>query len=104
MLSGKKKLKKELVNAEITVFERSGYISYANCGLPYYIGDVITDPEELTLQTPESFFKAMEKLPQHILFVLFYRKTDCILKEQIVQYFLIRENLQDQPTHKSKKL
>ena len=42
--------------AEIVVFERSGYISYANCGLPYYIGGVITDPEELTLQTPESFF------------------------------------------------
>lgn len=41
--------------AEIVVFERSGYISYANCGLPYYIGDVITDPGELTLQTPESF-------------------------------------------------
>ena len=42
--------------AEIIVFERSGYISYANCGLPYYIGDVITEPENLTLQTPESFF------------------------------------------------
>lgn len=42
--------------AEIAVFERTGYISYANCGLPYYIGDVITDPEDLTLQTPESFF------------------------------------------------
>ena len=42
--------------AEIVVFERSGYISYANCGLPYYIGGVITDPEELTLQTPASFF------------------------------------------------
>ena len=42
--------------AEITVFERSGFISYANCGLPYYIGDVITDAEELTLQTPESFY------------------------------------------------
>lgn len=42
--------------AEIAVFERSGYISYANCGLPYYIGGVIEDPEELTLQTPESFF------------------------------------------------
>lgn len=41
--------------AEIKVFERSGYISYANCGLPYYIGDVITDPAQLTLQTPESF-------------------------------------------------
>ena len=43
--------------AEIIVFERSGYISYANCGLPYYIGDVITDPGELTLQTPESFLR-----------------------------------------------
>ncbi len=42
--------------ADITVFERSGYISYANCGLPYYIGGVITDPDELTLQTPQSFF------------------------------------------------
>ena len=42
--------------AEIVVFERSGFVSYANCGLPYYIGDVITAPEELTLQTPESFF------------------------------------------------
>lgn len=42
--------------AEIVVFERSGYISYANCGLPYYIGDVISDPAALTLQTPESFF------------------------------------------------
>ena len=29
-------------HAVITVYERSGYISYANCGLPYYIGDVIT--------------------------------------------------------------
>ena len=42
--------------AEIVVFERSGYISYANCGLPYYIGGAIADPEELTLQTPASFF------------------------------------------------
>ena len=42
--------------ADIVVFERSGYVSYANCGLPYYIGGVIGDPEALTLQTPESFF------------------------------------------------
>ncbi len=41
--------------AEIVVFERSGYISYANCGLPYYIGGTIADADELTLQTPESF-------------------------------------------------
>ena len=44
-------------SAEIVVFERSGYVSYANCGLPYYIGGVIQDPEELTLQTPESFYQ-----------------------------------------------
>ena len=43
--------------AEIVVLERSGYISYANCGLPYYIGGVIEDPEDLTLQTPESFYR-----------------------------------------------
>ncbi len=42
--------------AEILIFERSGYVSYANCGLPYYVGGVITDPKELTLQTPESFW------------------------------------------------
>ena len=43
--------------AQIIIFERSGYISYANCGLPYYVGGVITDPQELTLQTPERFDK-----------------------------------------------
>jgi len=42
--------------AQIVVFERSGFVSYANCGLPYFIGDVIDDPQALTLQTPESFF------------------------------------------------
>ena len=41
--------------AEIVIFERGEYISYANCGLPYYIGGVITEKEALTLQTPESF-------------------------------------------------
>ena len=42
-------------SAELIIFERSGYISYANCGLPYYIGGEITDRGELTLQTPENF-------------------------------------------------
>ena len=46
--------------AEIVVFERSGFVSYANCGLPYYIGDVITDRRNLTLQTPESFFSRFQ--------------------------------------------
>ena len=42
-------------NAEIIVFERGEYISFANCGLPYRVGDIITEDSELVLQTPESF-------------------------------------------------
>lgn len=42
-------------SAQIIVFERSGYVSYANCGLPYYIGGVIENRDLLTLQTPKSF-------------------------------------------------
>lgn len=42
-------------SAEIIIFERSGYVSYANCGLPYYIGGEIKRRSSLTLQTPESF-------------------------------------------------
>lgn len=42
-------------HAQIIILERGEYVSFANCGLPYYIGGVITDKEDLTLQTPESF-------------------------------------------------
>ena len=42
-------------SAEIVMVERTGYVSYANCGLPYYVGGVIADRAELTLQTPERF-------------------------------------------------
>lgn len=42
-------------NAEIIMFERGEYISFANCGLPYYIGGEIKEKSALTLQTPESF-------------------------------------------------
>ena len=41
--------------ADIIMFERGEYISFANCGLPYYIGGIIQDRDELLLQTPESF-------------------------------------------------
>lgn len=41
--------------AEIVILEKGEFVSFANCGLPYYIGGEITDREELTLQTPESF-------------------------------------------------
>jgi len=41
--------------AEIIMFERGKHISYANCGLPYYIGEVIKERDKLLVQTPESF-------------------------------------------------
>lgn len=41
-------------HAEITVLERSGHVSFANCGLPYHVGEVIPERESLLLQTPES--------------------------------------------------
>lgn len=41
--------------AEIVMLERSGYVSYANCGLPYYIGGTIKERSKLTLQSPQSF-------------------------------------------------
>ncbi|HEX5828875.1 MAG TPA: FAD-dependent oxidoreductase, partial [Candidatus Limnocylindrales bacterium] len=41
-------------SARITVIERSGYVSFANCGLPYHVGGVIEDRASLLLQTPES--------------------------------------------------
>ena len=39
--------------AEIILFERGAYVSYANCGLPYYIGGTITDKQKLQVQTVE---------------------------------------------------
>ncbi|MBR7136528.1 MAG: FAD-dependent oxidoreductase, partial [Clostridia bacterium] len=42
-------------HAEIVLLERGEYISFANCGLPYYIGGEIEEEQSLTLQTPERF-------------------------------------------------
>ena len=44
-------------SASVTVLERSGHVSYANCGLPYFVGGVIEDEDDLLLQTPESLFE-----------------------------------------------
>jgi len=43
--------------AEIIVLEKSGHVSYANCGLPYFIGGVIGDKDSLLLQTPKSLYE-----------------------------------------------
>ena len=43
-------------DAHITVLERSGHVSFANCGLPYFVGGLIEEEDDLTLQTPEQLF------------------------------------------------
>ena len=49
------RIRRNTEKAEIILFERGEYISYANCGLPYYIGGVIQDRNRLFVQTPEAF-------------------------------------------------
>ena len=71
--------------AKITIYERTGYISYANCGLPYYIGDVIKDKNNLTLQTPQSFNKRFNidvKVKHEVI------KIDTVNKQVLVKDLL----------------
>ena len=49
------KLKRENQNLDVTVITRDEYISYAGCGLPYYVGGVIEEKRELVVKTPEDF-------------------------------------------------
>lgn len=49
------RLKRINEDAEIVLFEKGEYISYANCGLPYYIGNTIEERKKLFVQTPVSF-------------------------------------------------
>ena len=53
-MSAATRLRRLLDDAEIIVLERSGYVSYANCGLPYHVGGVIERRSALLLQTPAS--------------------------------------------------
>lgn len=53
-MSAATRLRRLNADAEIIVLEKSGHVSYANCGLPYYVGGVIEDEKSLFLQTPES--------------------------------------------------
>ncbi|SCY61220.1 CoA-disulfide reductase [Alkaliphilus peptidifermentans] len=50
------RLRRNDENAEIIMLEKGDYVSFANCGLPYYVGKVIKSKEALLLQTPESFY------------------------------------------------
>jgi NADPH-dependent 2,4-dienoyl-CoA reductase/sulfur reductase-like enzyme/peroxiredoxin family protein/TusA-related sulfurtransferase/rhodanese-related sulfurtransferase len=54
------RLRRDDEKAVIMIFERGDYISYANCGLPYYLGETIKDREKLFVETPESFMKTLD--------------------------------------------
>jgi NADPH-dependent 2,4-dienoyl-CoA reductase/sulfur reductase-like enzyme/rhodanese-related sulfurtransferase len=56
-MSAATRLRRLDATAEIIVLEKSGYVSYANCGLPYYVGGVIENEDALLLQTPDSLHK-----------------------------------------------
>ncbi len=55
-MSAATRLRRLSNDTEIVVLERSGHVSYANCGLPYYVGGVIENEDSLLLQTPASLF------------------------------------------------
>ena len=54
------RIRRNTEKAEIILFEKGAYISYANCGLPYYIGGVIEERDRLFVQTPEAFGKRFQ--------------------------------------------
>ena len=56
-MSAAARLRRLNAEVEIVILEKSGHVSYANCGLPYFIGGVIQNEESLLLQTPESLYK-----------------------------------------------
>lgn len=64
--------------AEIILLEKGKYISYANCGLPYYIGGVIEEREKLFVQTPEAFstrFRVDVRTENEVIFIDREKKT-----------------------------
>ncbi|MBN2526699.1 MAG: FAD-dependent oxidoreductase [Deltaproteobacteria bacterium] len=54
------RLRRNDEKASIVIFERGDYISYANCGLPYYLGETIKEREKLFVETPQSFEKTLD--------------------------------------------
>ena len=56
-MSAASRARKLQPDAEITVFEKSGFVSYAPCGIPYYVEDLIDQPDRLQTYSPEFFKK-----------------------------------------------
>lgn len=65
--------------ANIVMFEKGPYVSFANCGLPYYVGETIQDRDDLLLQTPERFWKRF-RVQAHVLHEVLHidRTAKCV--------------------------
>jgi NADPH-dependent 2,4-dienoyl-CoA reductase/sulfur reductase-like enzyme/peroxiredoxin family protein/rhodanese-related sulfurtransferase/TusA-related sulfurtransferase len=77
------RLRRNMENAEIILFEKGEHISYANCGLPYYIGDEIKSREKILLQTPQSFksrFNIDVRVMQEVILIDRNNKKVCVKK------------------------
>jgi NADPH-dependent 2,4-dienoyl-CoA reductase/sulfur reductase-like enzyme/rhodanese-related sulfurtransferase len=91
-MSAATRLRRLVENAEITVYEMAEHVSYANCGLPYFVSDVISKRESLLLQTPESLwarFRILVKVQSKVL------KIDRDSKTVSVQNLATGETFED---------
>ncbi|MFM1795459.1 MAG: hypothetical protein RLZZ340_136 [Actinomycetota bacterium] len=91
-MSAATRLRRLVENAEITVYEMAEHVSYANCGLPYFVSDVISKRESLLLQTPESLwarFRIRVKVQSKVL------KIDRASKTVSVQNLATGETFED---------
>lgn len=80
-MSAAAKARRENKEAEITVYEKGQYLSYAACGLPYYVADIAKDSEELIIRTKEQFEKSGIKVfTKHEMITLHSHTKTVILK------------------------
>lgn len=89
-MSAATRLRRLDADAEIIVLEKSGHVSYANCGLPYYVGGVIEQESSLLLQTPESL---------HARFRLDVRVNTEVLSIDPIKKTVTIKNLDSHETH-----
>src|SRR4029078_1940597 len=70
-------------SVEIVVFDRGPYVAFANCGLPYYVGDVITDERRLLVASPEMFRERFN--------IEVHTNTDVIVIDRPAQTISVRD-------------
>ena len=89
-MSAATRLRRLDADSQIIVLEKSGHVSYANCGLPYYVGGVIEQESSLLLQTPESL---------HARFRLDVRVNTEVLSIDPIKKSVTIKNLDSHETH-----